>query len=160
MGVMLERPENERPRLFLGASELPISISHTRGIAGIAVSLHPIEHHPSNPTAIGIDIERADRIVAPALLSRMRHPDEELDAMGASAIQLWTLKEAALKWLGTGLRTPMNSVRLTSLQKEGTPEGICLRFKARFSTGNQVELCSFRFMSYWISTAFDVQANP
>lgn len=81
---------------------LGISVTHTRTMIWSAVA---------KGTRIGIDAEPVDRPVSESLFRRMQHPDEA-HTLRVEPIRLWTLKEAVLKLLGTGLRINMSSVKL------------------------------------------------
>lgn len=134
------RPANQAPFVqLLGENSIyPISISHTEQITLIALSLRKV--------SIGIDIEAQSRKVPEGLHKRILSPDEHSsDIQALPVIQLWTLKEAALKWAGTGLRTAMNS--LTVLKKSS---GL---FSIHFSDGTFVTARSFVMDNYWVSIA-------
>ncbi len=64
-----------------------------------------------------MDAEAADRVVNPALQSRMRHPSES-DELYASLIDVWIMKESVLKLIGTGLRLGMNKIHLERVDAE------------------------------------------
>jgi 4'-phosphopantetheinyl transferase len=98
----------------LGVPGLHFNLSHTRGMAVVAVTrLGPV----------GVDIEREDRRVDARALIRRFFADSErasLEALPPERLRrgfflLWTLKEAALKAAGQGLLLPLTSVefRLT-----------------------------------------------
>jgi 4'-phosphopantetheinyl transferase len=85
------------------------SLSHTRGFVAVAIA---------RGARIGVDVERTDRMDDPQeLYMRVLSPREqtEISLIGAQArrarfVQLWTLKEAYFKVLGTGLSAAPNSV--------------------------------------------------
>ena len=96
-----------------GAVEVPgtpyyVSIAHARDRAVAAASRRPI----------GVDLEYV-RACSPAVVDFVMHPDERplLDTLpmdrDRAFILCWTLKEAALKGLRTGLRRSPKKVRLT-----------------------------------------------
>lgn len=101
-GAELHKEEGGRPFLMHGGRRVPCSLSHTGGLGVAAVCLS---------ADIGVDTERADRPVHPALIDRIRHPD---DAHPYDAITTWILKEAVLKATGAGLRGGMRHVCLRS----------------------------------------------
>lgn len=104
---------HESGRLLLDGphSDLQISLAHS-GSRAVAVSA-------SRP--VGVDLE----VMKPrqsSLLRYITHDAEQpiLPALGASEmVQLytvWTLKEAVLKGIGTGLRTGPRTLRITPLE--------------------------------------------
>jgi 4'-phosphopantetheinyl transferase len=84
---------------------LYLSIAHSGSLAAAAAC----------PRPIGVDIERV-RDVSDGLLRRIAADDERqrLDESGLPrpALVCWTLKEAVLKGIGTGLRTAPRRLRL------------------------------------------------
>jgi len=110
-GYLGSEPEIEvglhgRPALRSG--ELQFNLSHSQGLAAVAVSaVH----------AVGVDVERprprldplrfAERFLAPAEAAALTAlpAAERPEAL----VQLWTAKEAYLKALGTGLTVPPRS---------------------------------------------------
>lgn len=96
------------------------SLTHTRRHVGCAIATRPV----------GIDIEEPDRRVDWSILSRF-HPTERDQILDAPEdercsvfFRLWTVKEAILKVMGTGLSTPLGAfaVRLDPPQVEAQPE--------------------------------------
>ena len=137
----LERREMQRPRLWKGGSEWPVSLSHTSQLIAAALSSRTAEW-------VGIDVERVDRAVPGRLRSRILHPAEEGDGIAnrTPLIRIWTAKEAALKWAGTGLREPMTGV-LLNWRSPGCIEAL-------FRNGMRLEIRSFVLNEHWISLAF------
>jgi len=89
-----------------GASEF--SISHCK--TAIAVAIHD--------TPIGIDVESIRR-VEPSLIERTMNADEQAQIAAASDPQraftrLWTMKEAYLKFLGTGITDDLHPALATA----------------------------------------------
>lgn len=62
-----------------------VSLSHTRGISAAAIS--------SSHTAIGVDVEFADRIFKEAVAKFFKHSED----YAISTLELWCIKEAAFK---------------------------------------------------------------
>lgn len=86
--------------------EFALSISHTAHLAAAALST----------SRIGIDLERCDRRMSPALHRYLIHPDEIAPETPEQRMALWTVKEAVLKAMHTGLRVRPNTLRV-----EGPP---------------------------------------
>jgi 4'-phosphopantetheinyl transferase len=84
--------------------QLSFSLSHTSGLAACAIS-------PG--WDVGVDAEQVTAAAIDALASRTLAPDEQMEVATLPPSQrqrrfaeLWTLKEAYVKALGVGLRTP------------------------------------------------------
>lgn len=133
----------EKPRAYSGSREISVSFSHTNDAISAAVS---------ETWIVGCDMEREGRPVHARLSVRIRH-SEETDEMYNThqTIQIWTLKEAALKCIGTGLRKPMNSVKIT-------PAGQFL-FDVEFDDGKKAKICSFQHQEHWISICYHNNAD-
>ncbi len=93
----------------LGADDLTVSISHSGPLSAVVVCRH---------ADVGIDIEDLDRpLDSEAIARRFFTPKERLylDRFSASrkheqTLLLWTVKEAALKAIGSGLQQPLPRV--------------------------------------------------
>ncbi|MCX5838856.1 MAG: 4'-phosphopantetheinyl transferase superfamily protein [Deltaproteobacteria bacterium] len=90
------------------SSPLSFSLSHTKGLAVVAVT---------GGADVGVDVERADRVVnAARLSSRFFSPEEAAALQELSPERLrelfflyWTLKESYIKARGLGLSLPLDS---------------------------------------------------
>jgi 4'-phosphopantetheinyl transferase len=99
------RPEIALPKLD---KALRFNLSHTHGLAAVAVLLD---------AEVGIDVERLDRIRDSASLAKHCLSDDEQarfwafteDQHSPEFLRYWTLKEATIKALGTGLSTSLRS---------------------------------------------------
>lgn len=130
----------EKPSARLNGDVVSVSFSHTTEAVCAVIS---------KKWVVGIDMESIDRKVSESLAKRMKHPDETLKFYDNNPIiKIWTMKESALKAIGTGLRKPMNSVRLESVTEN--------LFKARFFNGINAEICSFLLNDQWISICYIV----
>lgn len=128
----------EKPRVYVNETEYSASFSHT--VHGVALAISKMKN-------VGCDLEVENRKVSALLAGRMRNKNEDASLYeNIPAIQIWTFKEAALKMIGTGLRTPMNSVCVTVSGKE--------QFGVRFSNGEEAKICSFRHEGHWITICY------
>ncbi len=128
----------EKPRAFVSEQEVSVSFSHTDHALVAAISRN---------CNVGVDMERTGRNVHQRLKVRMKHPDER-DTLyeNLEPIRIWTLKEAALKMIGTGLRKPMNSLIINREDDS--------LFSVQFDDGKQAKICSFKYQYYWISICY------
>ena len=128
----------EKPHVECGEAKISASFSHTDNLVSGAIS---------EEFVVGVDMEWTERDVNPKLLNRMRHIEEAGSLyQNHPGIQLWTLKESALKAIGTGLRKPMKSVKL---EKESD-----FMFSVEFDDGKQAKICSFKENDQWISICY------
>jgi 4'-phosphopantetheinyl transferase len=98
-----ERNAHGRPRIAdaPGAGDLQFNLAHTSGLVVMAVA---------RAAEIGVDVERTDKRAPLAVAQRYFSP-AEIAALGALPVaeqprrfhRLWTLKEAYLKAIGTGV---------------------------------------------------------
>jgi 4'-phosphopantetheinyl transferase len=99
-----------KPRIDpnIDSSALSFSLSHTKGLAVVAVT---------GGADIGVDVERTDRIVGAARLTcRFFSPEETIALQDLPPERLrerfflyWTLKESYIKARGLGLSLPLDS---------------------------------------------------
>lgn len=91
-----------------GPRELPFNMSHTRGLVAAAIAVDG---------AIGIDVERIDPAKADFAMAEEYFAPAEVRTLREATpaerpmcfFRLWTLKEAYVKAIGTGLGTPLKS---------------------------------------------------
>jgi 4'-phosphopantetheinyl transferase len=91
-----------------GTPPLVFNLSHTHGLVACAVA---------RATALGIDVERVDRMTLGPEIATRYFAAAEIRMLNAQAaeryaerfIELWTLKEAYIKAVGTGLAHPLDS---------------------------------------------------
>jgi 4'-phosphopantetheinyl transferase len=108
-----EKTPNGKPFLRdAGDFRASFSLSHTRGMVACVVAAS---------ADVGVDVESIDRDVdAAAIAARFFAPEEaaqlmtlEPDARRDRFFDLWTLKEALVKALGTGMATALNRLAFT-----------------------------------------------
>lgn len=90
------------------AARRPFNVAHTDGLVMCGVGEH-------SDTLVGVDVERLNRRTDPALADRYfstpeveyvhSHRGDEERRM--AFLRVWTLKEAFIKAIGTGLQTPL-----------------------------------------------------
>jgi phosphopantetheinyl transferase len=136
----VQAAKNEKPKAFAGGKELSVSFSHTNEALSAAISKEWI---------VGCDMEAVGRKVHPKLVERMKQPEERSELYSElDPIRIWTFKESALKMIGTGLRTPMKSVKISRERSS--------LFTAVFQDGRRAKICSFEHKNHWISICYEV----
>lgn len=130
--------KNEKPEMHCDGKEISVSFSHTNdGVSGAI----------SNQFNVGCDMEHSDRNVHPRLVDRMRHHNESKNLYEmVDPIRIWTLKESALKMIGTGLRKPMKSVQISLIEEN--------YFEVQFDDGREAKICSFQHHLHWITVCY------
>lgn len=87
-----------------GNSELGFSFSHTRSMVVAALS--------NSFTKIGIDIEQQNRNVSEALTDRLVSANERDRLDHLMITEIWTIKESAVKCLGSGIRFNLHDIQI------------------------------------------------
>jgi len=96
--------ENGGPCAKMGDVLWPISISHSNGLAAAAAL--------KNGDYVGMDLEVSEPR-NPAWLDMAFHDAEKVRGLSdAELTELWTQKEAVLKYLRLGLKVDLNDIRL------------------------------------------------
>jgi len=135
----IQRKPGQKPfAVKRDGNELFLGLSHSQKlIAGVLSVKYPV----------AIDIENVERNINRGLLHRIKHHDEpEKIYEKYELLRMWTIKESALKWRGTGLRIRMNSLRICELDKN--------LFEAIYIDRIKVKVCSFKETGHWISVAY------
>jgi 4'-phosphopantetheinyl transferase len=109
--VMIERGAHGRPQLDAAAG-IDFNVSHTTDMALIGVS---------RESRIGVDIERADRVIHSPRLARRILTDRERAALPATddairrrILRLWTCKEALAKATGDAMSAPFGRLDIAT----------------------------------------------
>jgi 4'-phosphopantetheinyl transferase len=99
-----------KPRIdpHIRCGELAFNLSHTQGLVAAAVAAHG---------TVGVDVEQIDPAKADFAMVEEYFAPAEAEMLKAVPdadrtvcfFHLWTLKEAYIKAIGTGLNTPLNS---------------------------------------------------
>ncbi len=87
--------------------KLQFNLSHSGDWVALAIS---------HSAPVGVDIERADTMLAAGMMPIAQHPDDHLVPEPDSSVErfytTWTLKEAFSKGVGIGLALPFTQLRL------------------------------------------------
>ncbi len=130
------RKESGQPYGRINSEEVGVSIAHSKShlFAGI-----------NKFGNIGVDLEPVDRKVHSGLAARIRCAND-IGCENLEVVRMWTIKEAALKWQGTGLRYPMKLVKIIRNSDDHFTINI---------ENKSARLISLRYHEYWIAVATD-----
>jgi phosphopantetheinyl transferase len=131
--------KDKKPTAYYDGKPIYISIAHCRSMVCGAVSME---------REVGIDIEHRSRPCYQGLQKRILNESEGALLTSFSVLQLWTIKEAALKWSGDGLRTAMKKIRIV---EQNDP-----LYHIEFPDGHVIEICSFHCKNHWLSVAYNL----
>ncbi len=126
-----------KPYAQNGNETLFVSFSHSKNHVFCAIS---------ESTDIGIDTEWLDRKVDQRIVKRILGETEWDVFSEEDPILLWTIKEAAVKCLGTGLRTNLKELEI---QKKNH-----IQFLVRINDEKTFQICSFQELNHQISIAY------
>lgn len=101
--IILDKEEQGKPFVRVNGKKSFVSFTHTREVVMCAIS---------DTLDIGIDAELERRDINPGIIKRILGEKEWANLEGEDPIKLWTLKEAAVKSMGTGLRTNLKDLEL------------------------------------------------
>ncbi len=101
--ITLKKEPTGKPFIEAKEGKKFVSFSHSKDLVLCAVS---------ETQDIGIDAETLDRKINPAIVKRILSENEWQIYGEEDPIALWTMKEAAVKSLGTGLRTNLKELEL------------------------------------------------
>ncbi|MGM0506158.1 MAG: 4'-phosphopantetheinyl transferase family protein [Bacteroidota bacterium] len=138
----LERMDGCKPVASRNGVKAWLSLSHSPSLLAGAASLD---------LDLGIDLEPLQRTISKSLGTRILHPEESRwwdSGQSEDMLRLWTLKEAALKRCGTGLRTRMNRVRVEPVQPE--------KFEISLDSHSPMKALSWQDHDHWISLVWTV----
>ncbi|MFP8488361.1 4'-phosphopantetheinyl transferase family protein [Gracilimonas sp. Q87] len=133
----LHKEEGGKPYAMIKNKRLFVSFSHSQQMVFCALS---------ESLDIGVDTEILGRSIPQRVLNRVLNETEKQTLNSLDLLQIWTLKEAAVKCLGTGLRTNLNDVSISVEKNE--------EISARFNNDNLIEICSFRATNHQIALAY------
>ncbi len=116
---------------------LNVSFSHSKELVMCAISPQ---------CDIGLDIEWSRRQVNERLVKRFLSENEWKVFGEENPIKLWTMKEAAVKCLGTGLRTNLIDLELHKVEEN--------KFSVIINDDKSFQICSFQLLDHQISIAY------
>ena len=141
-GFEIRKMESGKPYGIVNGRVVGISISHSRNMLVCALN---------GCGQVGVDVEPCNRSMHSGLRRRIAHPDESAAILKElCGIRLWTLKEAALKYTGTGLRMAMNRIKL---KQHDTHVFLTV------TEAEPLAIASFSFQNHWIAVALSAQTG-
>lgn len=116
--LQFEKNEYGKP-YFAGATDFHYNISHTKNAVAVGVSKEPV----------GIDVEKirdykmklANRFFCEAEVNYIK---KETENAPKHFYEIWTKKEAYVKWVGKGLSIPLNSFDVFDCTLPCRPEAV------------------------------------
>lgn len=134
--VILDKEAQGKPFIRVNDKKCFVSFTHTKEVVMCAVS---------ETLDIGIDAELERRDINPKIITRILGEDEWSNLEDEHPIKIWTLKEAAVKSIGTGLRTNLKDLEL--VKKENNQFSV--------SIGNEeLKALSINAIDHYIALAF------
>lgn len=136
----LDRQDGCKPVAMVESVTANLSLAHTPELLAAAISLE---------WELGIDLEPVGRTLPAALARRIFHPEERAawdETRNEELLKLWTLKEAALKQCGTGLRTRMNHVRVLPVRPDA--------YEISVADREPVQALCWQEQNHWVSLAW------
>lgn len=135
--VQLLKEDDGKPYALWNENHIYVSFSHSPNKVYCAIS---------DKLDIGLDVEPAGRDISPKVLERITSEAEQEIAATLRPVQIWTIKEAVVKFLGTGLRTNLNELTIV---KKGNGQ-----ISVRFNNDKFIGICSFRQSDHQIALAY------
>jgi len=113
--VAIRRGVRGRPELTEGGARIDFNVSHTRGVALMAIA-----HDAAPATRIGVDIEHTEREVGVDMLEKKFLAPPERDRIAGLSpdlrrrqfLRYWTCKEAMSKATGDGIIAPFRELEV------------------------------------------------
>ena len=135
--VQLLKEQEGKPYAIWNGKHIFLSFSHSPKKVYCAIS---------KKMDIGLDVEPVSREIRQRILERITSEAERSEVSTLKPVQIWTIKEAVVKFLGTGLRTNLND--LTVVKKRNS------QISVKFNNDKFIEICSFRQSDHQIALAY------
>lgn len=135
--IQLKKEASGKPYATIDGRIIFVSFSHSKNQVFCAVS---------ERVDVGLDAEPLERLIDDRLLRRILNAEEKTNLSKEDPKKLWTMKEAVVKCLGTGLRTNLNDITISKIKKN--------RFSGRFNDDICYEICSFKRSDHQIALAY------
>ncbi len=133
--LVANKMKSGKPYLSVDQKYFGYSVSHTDNCYLLGIN---------EQGEIGVDVERSNRKIHPNLRSRICHERDEWD-QSTCTLQVWTIKEAVLKLIGTGLRLNMNKIVVERLDE--------INFQVHHDN-KEISVVSLEYNGYWVSVAW------
>jgi phosphopantetheinyl transferase len=135
--VLLQKDQEGKPYAAWNGKHIFVSFSHSPEKVYCAIS---------KKLDIGLDVEPVSRKISQSVLKRITTDAERSVVSTLKPVQVWTIKEAVVKFLGTGLRTNLNELKIVKNQSS--------QISVKFYNDKYIEICSFRQSDHQIALAY------
>ncbi len=135
--IKLKKENTGKPYIETSGGMKYVSFSHSQDLVLCAVSAS---------LDVGLDAETLNRKVNPSIVKRILSENEWEIYGEEDPISLWTMKESAVKSLGTGLRTNLKELELTKFE-----DG---RFNITINQKEELKGVCFTALNHCISLAY------
>lgn len=135
--IILKKEDTGKPFIESEKGIRYVSFSHSQDLVLCAVS---------GSLDIGLDAETLNRQVNSAIVKRILNENEWKIYGEDDPVSLWTMKEAAVKSLGTGLRTNLKDLELEKMENG--------HFNITINGKEELHGVCFKALNHYISIAY------
>lgn len=132
----LYKEELGKPYALLNDKMIHLSFTHSTNLVFCVISENLV---------MGVDCEPANRVVNQKVVKRILNENEWKVLGEENPLKLWTLKEAAVKCLGTGLRTNLKDLEIKARNK--------YEFSIQLPTLAELKAWSFEYNNHFVAVA-------
>jgi phosphopantetheinyl transferase len=132
----IKKEASGKPVGYYNQKKYGVAISHTKNVVAAAIY---------EAGDVGLDVELKSRKTNPGIRERILNNGEINTLRDFQTLQIWTLKEAALKLTGTGLRTRMRAISIEPIENNN--------FQTEFN-GKRITIHSYELQHIWLAVCY------